>query len=622
MKLSLKNRILGLNLGAVLTIAVVSGTVTTLVVRNTFQKLKAEDISVLDASSGDLDAELRKLGEKLELILASMTDRADIITAVARQRHEDLAVKVTVAAEEEMLSYLAIVGTDGTVLAHNLEGRPSATVASLPSVRQALGGRNVTSFEEIDGAGFYFTMARPLKNDDDATIACVVGGFDLTRGHEIVDMVKARHRVECTMFKGDVRVSTTLEQDGQRLLGSKVTDPRVLDAVLGRGEPLKLETTLLGHSFIGSYWPMHDANGAVAGMWFAGKDREFVAEAYRALLWTVGATMLGVAVIVGLYSLWSANRIGRQLQHLSDTLRTGSTEVSRASTQLTESSQGLADGASRQAASLEETGASLEEMSGMTRRNAQHAESARELATQARSAVEGNAREMREMNAAMADIKSASDNIAQILKTIDEIAFQTNILALNAAVEAARAGEHGLGFAVVAEEVRNLAQRSAKAAHETAHKINDSIAKSQRGAAISTRVSAGLETVLGRIRELDAVAQQIASASFEQREGIDQCTRAVEEIDKVTQSAAAHAEESASAATALQAQARALHGSIDELTLLVYGRVVTSWERAEGQTNAAPPPPASPRANGRAPRHREIATSATNDRTAAPLAHN
>ena len=111
----------------------------------------------------------------------------------------------------------------------------------------------------------------------------------------------------------------------------------------------------------------------------------------------------------------------------------------------------------------------------MTQRNAGNAQHAKELAAQARAAADVGATDMQEMTTAMADIKSASDNIAKILKTIDEIAFQTNLLALNAAVEAARAGEAGMGFAVVADEVRNLAQRAASAAKETADKIADSV---------------------------------------------------------------------------------------------------------------------------------------------------
>ena len=155
--------------------------------------------------------------------------------------------------------------------------------------------------------------------------------------------------------------------------------------------------------------------------------------------------------------------------------------MNNSSATITASSQSLAEGASEQAASLEETSASLEEMSSMTRHNAENAQKANELAKQARSAADKGVADMQAMNAAMEAIKNSSDDIAKIIKTIDEIAFQTNILALNAAVEAARAGEAGMGFAVVADEVRNLAQRSAQAAKETAGQIEGAISQDGAG---------------------------------------------------------------------------------------------------------------------------------------------
>jgi methyl-accepting chemotaxis protein len=175
------------------------------------------------------------------------------------------------------------------------------------------------------------------------------------------------------------------------------------------------------------------------------------------------------------------------------------------------------------------------------------------------------------MNTAMGAIKASSDDIAKIIKTIDEIAFQTNILALNAAVEAARAGEAGMGFAVVADEVRNLAQRSAVAAKETAVKIEGAISRSAQGVQISNKVAQTLNDIVTKARQVDELAAEVAGASREQTQGITQINVAVGQMDKVTQSNAASAEESAAAAQELNAQAVVMKKSVNDLLKLVGG---------------------------------------------------
>lgn len=292
------------------------------------------------------------------------------------------------------------------------------------------------------------------------------------------------------------------------------------------------------------------------------------------------------------------------LTGLAGTLSDGSNQVVAASGQVAAASQSLAGGASEQAASLEETGASLEEMSSMTKRNAENAEKAKNLANQTQGVAEGGAQNMKvmsdsmktiqtssdEMHQAMDAVKASNDEVAKIIKTIDEIAFQTNILALNAAVEAARAGEAGMGFAVVADEVRNLAQKSAEAARETATKIEGAIKRTEQGVRVSEKVVANLLVVLtqskqveeslqgmvNKSREVAGLVVEIAAASSEQSKGIDQVNIAVSQMDKVTQSNAASAEESASAAEELNAQAEGLKDAVGQLLALVNGSRVAS----------------------------------------------
>lgn len=282
------------------------------------------------------------------------------------------------------------------------------------------------------------------------------------------------------------------------------------------------------------------------------------------IIGVASSVLLGVGI-----AFWIIRAINRILRRTSSALADGADQVAAASSQVAAASQSLAEGASEQAASLEETSASLEEMTSMVKRNAQAAQKAKAIAGETRSASDAGASDVQELQTAMREIKTSSDDVAKIVKSIDEIAFQTNILALNAAVEAARAGESGAGFAVVADEVRNLAQRSAMAAKETASKIEAAIARSQQGVVVSERVAAGLQQIAGKIREVDQLVAEISTASDEQAQGISQVNIAVTQMDKVTQSNAAGAEESASAASELNAQAESVKESLKDLQKLV-----------------------------------------------------
>jgi len=253
-----------------------------------------------------------------------------------------------------------------------------------------------------------------------------------------------------------------------------------------------------------------------------------------------------------------ARSIPRSFMMLIDRLAIGANQIESASGHIASSSESLARSTTEQSATLEETSATVEDIASMTKNNAENSRVAKDLTGTMREVADTGTSDMEEMAQAMAAIKNSSNIIAKIIKTIDEIAFQTNILALNTAVEAARAGEAGMGLAVVAEEVRNLALRSASAARETAKKIEDSIQKSSAGVQINAKVSLSLADIVSKARQADQLVAQISIASNEQSQVIDQINSSFSQMDAMTQNNAAGAEESANVSADLRNQSTQL----------------------------------------------------------------
>jgi methyl-accepting chemotaxis protein len=276
-----------------------------------------------------------------------------------------------------------------------------------------------------------------------------------------------------------------------------------------------------------------------------------------------------IFLVVGAVVLFIVQRSAGELRRAAAELDENAAQIAEAASQVALSSQSLAQGASEQAASLEETSASTEEITSMTRKNAENTRTAAGVMDTVDQHVKKGNLTLDEMLVSMDEINTSSDKIAKIIKVIDEIAFQTNILALNAAVEAARAGEAGMGFAVVANEVRNLAQRAAQAAKDTAPLIEESIHSSHQGSVKLQQVSGVIRAITESAAEVKTLVDGVNLGSQEQSRGIDQIARAITQMDQVTQGTAASAEESAAAAAELSAQAEALSGVVQRLRLMV-----------------------------------------------------
>ena len=268
---------------------------------------------------------------------------------------------------------------------------------------------------------------------------------------------------------------------------------------------------------------------------------------------------------IGVYG--SINKTLEKLKEIISGIKSGAHEVSIASEQVSQGNANLSQRTQEQASSLEEVAASMEQMTGTTAQNASNAQLTNQLTQDANKHAENGVRVVRNAVQAMNEIDSSSKKIADIIKVIDEIAFQTNMLALNAAVEAARAGEQGRGFAVVASEVRNLAGRSATAAKEIKVLIEDSVAKVENGAGLVNESGRSLEEIVNSVKKASVMATEIAEASKEQSEGIEQVNKAILQMDAMTQQNASLVEQAAAASEAMGAQAQELSALVSYFDL-------------------------------------------------------
>jgi methyl-accepting chemotaxis protein len=324
---------------------------------------------------------------------------------------------------------------------------------------------------------------------------------------------------------------------------------------------------------------------------FNGEKRQVNLEPCKSLSWTVAAVapqkevlalanrmtlvnlilFLAGLALIGIALSFLIRSIVNPVDRLAGDLNSGAEQVAAAASQISAASQSMAEGTTEQAAGLEETSSSLEEMTSMTRQNAENAAQANVLMRDNNQVMEEANQAMKELTHSMIDITTASEETGKIIKTIDEIAFQTNLLALNAAVEAARAGEAGAGFAVVADEVRNLAMRAAEAAKNTSVLIEGTVTKVKSGSEIVQKTNSAFEKVAGGSQKVAELVGEIAAASHEQAQGIDQINKAISEMDRVVQQNAANTEETASVSEEMFAQAEQMKRFVGNLSKIIWG---------------------------------------------------
>jgi len=419
----------------------------------------------------------------------------------------------------------------------------------------------------------------------------------------------ARERRILTALENGAEEFFNVDEDADLMLYAR---PIILsqDCLACHGDPANSPTgdgkDILG--FPMENWKTGDIRGAfVLSSTLERVDSVVTAGFGKTLIWLLPIVAL---IVVAIYALVRRIVI-RPLESAISIIDSSSREAENATGEISHASNALATGASEQAAALEETSASLEEISSTSRQNSDSARNVSEIASQASGAANEGRENMEAMASAMSNISEASARVSAIIKTIDEIAFQTNILALNAAVEAARAGEAGAGFSVVADEVRSLAARSAEAAHETSRLIEDSNRKSSEGSAICERVRESLGTIVSHVEQVSTVVGEVVAASEQQDSGVQQVNQAVHSLDNLTQQNAASAEQMASAATEVSAQAQSLREAVGDLLFLAHGEHARP---PRGDSSAQPPqdhrmqdpPPGNTSSNGHQTAHAAI----------------
>lgn len=270
-------------------------------------------------------------------------------------------------------------------------------------------------------------------------------------------------------------------------------------------------------------------------------------------------------------AFFTSRALARVIAQQSEDLFEAATQVASASGQVSSASQSLAEGSSKQAASLEESSAAMEEMTSMVKRNAANTKEAARLVEISRESMKTSHRSLKSTAETMTLIAASGERIAKIIKSIDEVAFQTNILALNAAVEAARAGEAGTGFAVVAGEVRRLAMLTTQAAQNTEQIINQTLQQVRTGESLIEQTMKEFYQMGDDAKAVSTLFSEISVASEEQAKGIEQVNQAIHQMDKVVQHNAANAEESAAVAEELHAQADQMSGIIEQMMAIGNG---------------------------------------------------
>ncbi|MCL2099009.1 MAG: methyl-accepting chemotaxis protein [Oscillospiraceae bacterium] len=517
-----------------------------------------------------LEEELDSLKSLSRMVALEMAENENLAKSISA-RDIDETFKLTTAMQKIFgIDFCTVLDPEGNVMLRTHEPENNTgNLSSQDNIKAAIAGDILTVIEEGTAVRLSARTGTPIRDENNNIVGIVSVGyrFDMP---DFVDSVKHLTGCEVTVFLEDERISTTVtDESGERAVGTKA-DPKISGAVLA-GQTFIGKARIMGRNAHTEYAPLYGgSDNAIIGMIFVGQYtdediKKITNYTLTGLLITL--VVLTVSVIIATFI---SKTIEKQLVNIIGKIKTSAAVINNSTGNLTEISGNLADGSSGQASAIEETSAAMNETSSMISSNAENTRTAAQIAEQAKQAITEAGTHMEELMRGMSDLKESSDKVNKIVKTIDDIAFQTNLLAVNATIEAARAGgEAGRSFSVVAEEVRDLAKKSAHNSAETAGIIEHNITLTDTSRESADKVLVLAQKNAEQITELGRLASEINAASEEQATGIKQITAAVSQMEKQTQQNAAMAEETTASSQNLQNESASLDDVVHELAAFV-----------------------------------------------------
>jgi len=527
----------------------------------------------VNSASETAQNEIAQLKSYSLMAAMEISENVTVADAVEAKNRSAILSVVSALMEHIDVDFCTVLDEKGNVLVRTHEpDNYGDSLAAQGNIQSAMADRPLTAIEQGSAVRLSIRSGVPIHDDKGYIIGIVSTGFRLDT-ESFVDRIKTLAGCETTVFLGNERISTTvINAEGKRAVGT-TADPTVSGQVLS-GQDYTGNAPILGNEALTKYVPIYDQSGGkVVGMLFVGRYMSEKTDEMRPFIISGIIITLILTAVGVLAAIIISRTMEKQIGKLLNNIKVSSQKIETATVSLSSISTSLADGSNQQAAALEETSATMNQSASMVAQNAESTRQATLLARDAKKSADMGKEKTQELLRAMNRLKESSDSVSKIIKTIEDIAFQTNLLAINASVEAARVGEAGRGFAVVAEEVRTLAQRSTEAASSTSEIIDENIALSFTGQKASDEVSRVLQTITEEFDKLNDIINEINSASEEQASGLKQINTAMSQMELVTQQTAAMAQEAAASSQDLNDEALVLDQSVAEASKLIAARV-------------------------------------------------